>query len=276
MRDLERRIPVAVAGICGRMGRETAAVILEDPAFELVLGLERPGHSMAGRMLEIESTEGQGLRGRIKVVASESPDLSEVRVFVDFSTAEGSAHHAEMCASAGTAAVIGVTALSEEQMQTLKKASEKVAILYSPNMSTGVNLVARLVAEAARRLPVAYDIEIVEAHHRGKLDVPSGTAAMLARRAAEGRESKEEDIVVSRPAGLGRRQGGEIAVHSIRGGDVPGDHEVRFIGSGETLAISHRAHSRKAFAQGVPRAVRFVDSAGPGYYTMDDVLDAGE
>jgi 4-hydroxy-tetrahydrodipicolinate reductase len=276
MRDLAKRIPVAVAGICGRMGRETAAVLLEDPAFELVLGLERLGHSMAGKMLDLETSGGGGLKGVVKVVAAESPNLQGVRVLVDFSTAEAAARHAKSCASGGTAAVIGVTALDDEQMETLRKASEKVAILYSPNMSTGVNLVARLVGEVARRLPGGYDIEIVEAHHRGKLDVPSGTAAMLARRAAEGRESSEEDIAVARPAGLGHRREGQIAVHSIRGGDVPGEHEVRFIGSGETLTVSHRAHSRKAFAQGVPRAVRFVDSAGPGYYTMDDVLDAGD
>jgi 4-hydroxy-tetrahydrodipicolinate reductase len=258
------------------MGRETAIVILEDPAFELVLGLERPGHSMAGKMLDLEPPDGHAPKGHVRVVAADEPDLTGVRVFVDFSTAEAAAHHAEMCASFGTAAVIGVTALSEDQMQALKKASEKVAVLYSPNMSAGVNLVARLVAETARRLPGAYDIEIVEAHHRGKLDVPSGTAAMLARRAAESRKAKEEDVVISRAPGLGRRRSGEITVHSIRGGDVPGDHEVRFVGPGETLAISHRAHSRKAFAQGVPRAVRFVDSAAAGYYTMDDVLDSVE
>jgi 4-hydroxy-tetrahydrodipicolinate reductase len=275
MADLKKRIPVAIAGVCGRMGRETAVVVLEDPAFELVLGLERPGHPMAGKMLSLESPAGGGLSGSVKVVTEESPSLQGARVLVDFSTPEAAAHHCELCASAGIAAVIGVTALSEEQMEKLKKASEKVAVLYSPNMSAGVNLLARLVAEAARRLPAGYDIEIVEAHHRGKLDVPSGTAAMLAGRASEGRESPKSDVVISRPAGLGRRKEGEIAVHSIRGGDVPGEHEVKFIGVGESLTISHRAHSRRAFAQGVPRAIKFVFSAGPGFHTMDDVLDAG-
>jgi 4-hydroxy-tetrahydrodipicolinate reductase len=265
-------IIVAVAGICGRMGREAAVAILDRPGMELRLGLERAGHPVCGRTIRIEPTVPDGSPAEVPVVDPSSGDLAGARVLVDFSSAEAAPGYAERCASMNVAYVGGVTGISEEGMETLRRAAERVAVVYSPNMSAGVNLLARLVEEAARSLPEGYDVEIVETHHRAKRDVPSGTAAMLARRAAEARGLDEGAIEISRPAGMGVRKPGAIAVHSLRGGDVVGDHTVSLFGLGETLTISHRAHSRRAFAGGVPPAVEFAFAAGPGFYSMDDVL----
>jgi 4-hydroxy-tetrahydrodipicolinate reductase len=265
-------IIVAIAGICGRMGREAAVAVLDRPGMEVGFGIERAGHSRCGRALKIEPSDAAGAAAEVPVVASSSVDPAGVRVLVDFSCAEAVPGYAELCASAKVAYVGGVTGLSEAGMEALRRAAERVAVVYSPNMSAGVNLMARLVEEAARRLPEGYDLEIVETHHRAKRDVPSGTAAMLARRAAAARGVDEGAIEISRPAGFGVRSAGKITVHSLRGGDVVGDHAVAFIGLGETLTISHRAHSRRAFAGGVPPAVEFAAGAGPGFYSMEDVL----
>lgn len=272
MAENVERVSVAVAGICGRMGMETAGAILEDPAIELSLGLERPGHPLAGRTLNLETGDGSGRVVVVPVVEVSSADLAGVRVIVDFSAAAVAADYAELCASSGIAYVGGVTGLSESEMNKLRAAGERVPVVYSPNMSAGVSLLNWLVGETARRIPGGYDIEIVESHHKAKVDVPSGTAAMLARRAARARGDDEKVIEISRPPGGGKRDEGKITVHSLRGGDVAGEHQVSFIGVGETLTLSHRAHSRKAFARGVPPAIKFANRAGPGFYNMEDVL----
>jgi 4-hydroxy-tetrahydrodipicolinate reductase len=271
MAEGNRGIVVALAGICGRMGMQSAIAIVEDGRFDLAVGFERAGHAAVGGEIVIESMDGSNRSAKVQVREASKDELKGVRVLVDFSSAESAPEYAGLCASSGTAYVGGVTGLSDAQMETLKSAGEKVPVLYSPNMSAGINLLSRLVAEAAGRIPKGYDVEIVESHHKAKLDVPSGTAAMLAKRAAKGRE-----IEISRPSGMGRRKEGAVTVHSLRGGDVVGEHEVRFIGMGETLTLSHKAHSRMAFARGVPPAVAFVSGAAPGFYTMEDVLDEME
>ena len=263
---------VALAGICGRMGAETALAIVEDPGLELVVGLERPGHRSVGRTLDLVAKDGSGRSARVAVADASSADLSRARVLVDFSSAKAAGSYADLCAASGISYVGGVTGLSESEMQRLRSAAEKVAVVYSPNMSAGVNLLARLVEEAARTLREGYDIEIVESHHKGKADAPSGTAAMLARRAASARGDGDSVIQMSRPAGSRKREGGAITIHSVRGGDVAGEHHVYFLGMGETLVLSHRAHSRRAFARGVLAAVEFACRAAPGLYSMDDVL----
>jgi 4-hydroxy-tetrahydrodipicolinate reductase len=272
MSDRKDRVIVAVAGICGRMGRAAAAAVLDNPGMGLGLGIERAGHPQCGLALRIEPSVAGRAAADVPVVDSSTAGLAGARVLVDFSCAEAAPGYAELCASMNVAYVGGVTGITDEGMETLRRAAEKVAVLYSPNMSAGVNLLARLVDEAARALPEGYDLEIVETHHRAKRDVPSGTAAMLARRAAAARGLDESAIEISRPAGFGTRAEGAITIHSLRGGDVVGDHAVSFIGLGETLTISHRAHSRMAFAGGVPPAVKFVSEAGPGLYSMEDVL----
>ncbi len=272
MSKRDSSIIVAVAGICGRMGREAAVAVLDRPGMKLGLGIEREDHPVCGHTVSLQPSTAGGAPVEVPVVDPSSAELARARVLVDFSCAEAAPVYAERCASMGIAYVGGVTGISAPGIEALRRASESVAVLLSPNMSAGVNTLARLVEEAARMLPGGYDLEIVETHHRAKRDVPSGTAAMLARRAAGARGADESAIEISRPAGLGTRSEGGITVHSVRGGDVVGEHVVSFIGVGETLTLSHRAHSRKAFAGGVPPAVEFVCSASPGLYSMDDVL----
>ncbi len=268
-----REVATAVAGICGRMGMETAAALMESPWTRLVFGVERDDHPSVGKEVSPGSRSGEGAAAGVPVRGQSSANLGDAGVLVDFSSAASAPRYAELCASAGVAYVCGVTGISESGMDSIREAARRVAVLYSPNMSAGVNLLAALVEEAAKRLPGGYDVEIVEAHHKGKVDVPSGTAAMLARRIASARGSGGEAVEISRPAGSGKRVEGRVTVHSLRGGDVAGDHQVFFIGMGETLALSHRAHGRQAFAGGVPPAVRFVGGAAPGFYTMEDVLE---
>jgi 4-hydroxy-tetrahydrodipicolinate reductase len=271
MADKKAAISVAVAGICGRMGGQSAIAIIEDGRLDLVLGLEAPGHASIGGEIRVDSTDGSGRSASVPVVEASQEALEGISVLVDFSSAGAVAGHAQLCASAGAAYVGGVTGLDSTQMESLEAAGEEVPVVYSPNMSAGINLLSRLVRDAADMIPAGYDVEIVETHHKAKLDVPSGTAAMLAGRAAKGGA-----IEVSRPQGMGKRTTGAVAVHSLRGGDVVGEHEVRFIGMGETLTLSHKAHSRMAFARGVPPAVVFVSKAAPGFYSMEDVLNEME
>ena len=272
MAERHGKTSVAVAGICGKMGMETAAAIHGHPGLELSLGIERPDHPLCGQVMKVDSADAGTPPAEVRVTDASSAALEGLRVLVDFSSAQAAPGHAGLCASKGVAFVCGVTGMNESGMEALRLASEKVAVLYSPNMSAGINLLARLVGETARRMSQGYDVEIVETHHKAKLDVPSGTAAMLARRAARARGENDNAIQVSRAAGSGRRREGAIAIHSLRGGDVAGEHCVSFIGVGETLTLSHRAHGRMAFARGVPLAIEFVSRAGPGFYTMEDVL----
>lgn len=264
-------IRVVIAGICGRMGAQTAVAVLEDRRLELTAGFERPGHPALGVKTSIETTDGSGRAAKVPVAEASAEALKDVAVLVDFSSAQAAPGLAELCASCRTAYVGGVTGLTGAQMQRIQAASDRVAVIYSPNMSAGVNLLSKLVAEAAEKIPPGYDVEIVETHHKAKLDVPSGTAAMLAKRAA-----KDKKIEISRREGVVKRESGVVTVHSLRGGDVVGEHEVRFIGMGETVTLSHKAHSRMAFARGVPPAVVFASGAAPGLYTMEDVLDEME
>ncbi len=272
MSESEKKLAVAVAGICGRMGMETAAAVVDHPRLDLRLGVERDGHPRAGGVLRFESTGGEAPAVEVPVAEDSSVDLSEVQVLADFSSADAARRYASLCAGAGVAYVCGVTGVPDSGMEAIRRAGERVAVVYSPNMSAGVNLLAWLVEETARRMAMGYDVEIIETHHKAKVDVPSGTAAMLAERVARASGVDAREVVISRPAGMGARKEGDITVHSLRGGDVVGEHEVKFIGMGETLTLSHRAHSRAAFARGVPRAIEFAGSAPPGFYTMKDVL----
>ncbi|MDQ3791352.1 MAG: 4-hydroxy-tetrahydrodipicolinate reductase, partial [Actinomycetota bacterium] len=172
----------------------------------------------------------------------------------------------------GRPAVIGTTGLSDEQLSRVEEAAKNVPIVLAPNMSVGVNLVREMVRELAEKLGTGYDVEIVEAHHRNKVDAPSGTALLLARAAAEGRRKNLEDLAVYGREGRSPREEGEIGIHALRGGAVVGEHRVIFLGAGEEVEVTHRALSRRTFANGALRAARFVAGARPGLYSMRDVL----
>jgi 4-hydroxy-tetrahydrodipicolinate reductase len=253
---------VAVVGAAGRMGREVCRAALEDDAFELVGGIVEPASPELGA--DLGELCGWGRAG---VTAGERvPDAAEA--LIEFTTPEATVEHL----SYRRPVVIGTTGLDEEQRAEVERAAHNAPIVLAPNMSVGVNLLREVVRELSEKLGDAYDIELVEAHHRNKVDAPSGTALFLARAAAEGRGRNLDEVAVYGREGRAPREGGEIGIHALRGGAVVGEHRVIFYSSGEEIEVTHRALSRSTFAAGALRAARFVAGAEPGLYSMRDVL----
>jgi len=260
-------IHVVVSGAAGRMGRALVRLIREADDLELVGALEAPGHPCLGSDAGILAGAGEcGIR-----IAADLPKTFDV--LVDFSLPEGAVERVAACAERGTAAVIGTTGFSDEQRKRIAAASKRCAVVLSPNMSVGVNVLFHAAADLARTLGPEYDIEIVEAHHRFKKDAPSGTALKLAEEIAEatGRDPAKS-AVHGRGPGQPPRREGEIGIHAIRAGDIVGEHIVYYSGLGERLELKHVAHTRDTFARGALRAVRWVADRGPGLYSMADVL----
>ena len=253
---------VAVIGAAGRMGREVVRAALEDGSFELVGGVVEPGAP------ELGSDLGELCgAGRIEVaVAKDPPKTAEA--LVEFTTPEATVEHL----SYGRPVVIGTTGLSEAQLARVEEAAEDIPVVLAPNMSVGVSLMREVVRELSEKLGAGYDIEVVEAHHRNKVDAPSGTALLLAWAAAEGRGRDLDEVAVYGREGRAPRKEGEIGIHALRGGAVVGEHRVVFYGSGEEVEVVHRALSRRTFAVGALRAAAFVATAEPGLYSMRDVL----
>ncbi len=246
------------------MGREVVRAALEDESFELAGGIVEPGAKELGS--DLGELCGYGKAG---VVASEDPP-DDAEALIEFTTPEATVEHL----SYRRPVVIGTTGLSDAQLAEVEETAESAPIVLAPNMSVGVNLLREVVRELSDKLGAGYDIEIVESHHRNKMDAPSGTALLLARAAAEGRGRDLEDIAVYGREGRAPRQEGEIGIHALRGGAVVGEHRVIFYGSGEEVEVIHRALSRRTFAAGALRAARFVAAAEPGLYSMRAVLGA--
>jgi 4-hydroxy-tetrahydrodipicolinate reductase len=202
--------------------------------------------------------------------------LKDCDVAIDFTVPVAAGPHAEACAALGVALVIGTTGLTPDHEAMLKTAAARIPIVYSANMSIGVNLLAALVEQAAARLGPEFDIEIAELHHNRKVDTPSGTALMLGHVAATGRGRSFEELRAAPRDGItGPRPSGEIGFSSLRGGDVAGEHTVYFIGEAERLELTHRAGNRLIFANGALRAAEWVAGRKPGLYSMRDVLEMG-
>ena len=255
---------IAVVGASGRMGCEVVRAALEDGRFELVGGVVEPGDEEVGADLgELCGT------GRIGIAATEDPP-DNAEALIEFTTPEATVEHL----SYARPVVIGTTGLSEAQLQRVEEAAEGVPVVLAPNMSVGVSLVREVVRELSEKLGADYDVEVVEAHHRNKVDAPSGTALLLAWAAAEGRGRDLDEVAVYGREGRAPRREGEIGIHAIRGGAVVGEHRVVFYGVGEEVEVIHRALSRRTFATGSLRAARFVAKAEPGLYSMRDVLGA--
>jgi 4-hydroxy-tetrahydrodipicolinate reductase len=213
----------------------------------------------------------------IAEVLADRDDVSIVEdrcdVFIDFSAPDGLDHHLDTAVSAGKPIVIGTTGLGEEHRRMIERAAREVAVLEAANMSLGVNLIAHLVRETAARLGEDWDIEIVEMHHRDKVDAPSGTALLLGRAAADGRGVALDSVSERGRDGItGARASGRIGFASLRGGSVAGDHQVIFAGEDERIEIGHRAESRAIFARGAVRAALWLVDRPPGRYAMADVL----
>jgi 4-hydroxy-tetrahydrodipicolinate reductase len=260
-------IHVAISGACGRMGRTLVRFISESKDLQLAGVVEMPGHPCLGTDAGVLA----GVTG-LKVPLSDKLP-SSCDVLVDFSLPQGSVERIVECGERGLPCVIGTTGFSPAEWDRIRAAAKKTSIVISPNMSVGVNVLFHVAAELARTLGAEYDIEIVEAHHRFKKDAPSGTAIKVAEEIAKatGRDLNEA-AVHGRGPSHGERKPGEIGFHSIRGGDIVGEHVIYYTTLGERLELKHVAHSRETFARGALRAARWVADRGPGLYSMSDVL----
>lgn len=262
---------IAILGAAGRMGRMLVQATLQTAGAELGAAIVRPGSSLVGA--DVGELIGVGKCG---VVLSDSLDevVDAFDVVIDFTTPLLTEQAVALCNAHGKAIVIGTTGLSDAQERALGAQANTMPVVYAANMSTGVNLTLNLLATAARALADAgYDIEIIEAHHRHKVDAPSGTALMMGQAVAKacGRDLREQGVF-SREGHCGPRTDKEIGFSVIRAGDIVGEHTVMFATEGERIEITHKASSRMTFANGAVRAALWAAQARPGLYDMQDVL----
>lgn len=263
-------IRVAVAGAAGRMGRTILSLASKQPAFEITGGLEHPSSPALGE--DIGSLLGEDPIG-ITVTHDSAQALRNADVLIDFTHPSATPANLKAALKREAAYVIGTTGLSEKLLREIRSASKKIAIVQSPNMSVGVNLLFKLAEVAAGALDPTYDIEVTEVHHRMKKDAPSGTALKLLEILARVRgQNPKRDVIFSRVGETRTRPQGKIGVFALRGGDVVGDHTLSFLGDGERLELVHRATSREAFARGALVAAKFVAHRKRGLYNMLQVL----
>ncbi|MGQ9652604.1 MAG: 4-hydroxy-tetrahydrodipicolinate reductase [Thermodesulfobacteriota bacterium] len=263
-------IKVAVAGAAGQMGKRVLHAIRQSSDMQLVGALEAPGHPLLGTDAGVQA----GIAGLgVPISADLDGVLGGADVLIDFTRPEASLRHLARAVSHGRAVVIGTTGFRADQAEEIRRLGPSTRCVISPNMSLGVNLIWRLLKDVTRALGDDYDIEIVEAHHRRKVDAPSGTALRMAEVIAETLGRDLRDVAVfSRHGQVGPRRDNEIGIQAIRAGDIVGEHTVIFAGVGERIEIVHRAHSRDNFARGAVRAARWVVGQPPGLYDMQDVL----
>jgi 4-hydroxy-tetrahydrodipicolinate reductase len=263
-------VRIGVIGCGGRMGRMLVAEVYSTEGCRLGGGAEAPNSPLIGR--DIGELAGIGPVG-LAATSDRAALFAASDAVIDFSTPAASLAHAQLAAALGKALVIGTTGLDAEQEAAVRQAARNAPILMSANMSLGVNLLLALVERVAGRLGPDYDIEILEMHHRGKVDAPSGTALALGQAAARGRGIVLElHSARGRDGITGTRRDGDIGFASLRGGDVVGDHTVTFAGLGERLELTHRASSRQLFARGAVRAACWIVGKPPGLYGIKDVL----
>jgi 4-hydroxy-tetrahydrodipicolinate reductase len=263
---------LAIAGAAGRMGRTLLEGVMRAEGLTLAAALETPGHPLLGR----DAGELVGARWGVPIGADVGAAIAAADCLVDFTRPEGTLVHLAACVAAGKPAVVGTTGFSAEQKAQIAAAARAVPIVLAPNFAVGVNVVFKLAGLAARILGDAYDVEIVEAHHRHKVDAPSGTALRLgeAVAAALGRDLGS-CAVYGREGITGERDPKAIAFHAIRGGDIVGEHTVIFAGEGERVEVAVRSGSRATYAAGALRAARWLETRAPGLYDMFDVLGLG-
>jgi len=257
---------IAIAGAGGRMGQALLGAVADHPQARLGAASEREGSALVGQV------PGNG-DGAVRVVADLAEALDDFDVLIDFTRPEATVTHAALCQAHGKRLVVGTTGLGAGQEADLRAAAERVPVVFAPNMSVGVNLTFKLVELAARVLGDSVDIEIVEAHHRHKVDAPSGTALRLGRIVADtlGRDL-ETDAIYGREGRTGARERRTIGFATVRAGDIVGEHTTLFAGDGERVEITHRASSRTTFASGAVRAAVWLNDQPPGLYDMQDVL----
>ena len=266
----KRAIKVGVIGAGGRMGRMLIEAVQDNSQTILNAAIERQGSSLVGADAGEVAAIG---RLEVQIVDDLKVVINDIDVLIDFSLPDATEQNMQICAANNVAMVIGTTGFNEQQEQVLAKASEKIAIVYAGNYSTGVNLSLKLLNMAAKAFGEDADVEVIEAHHKHKIDAPSGTAYMMAEAVAEARGQNLKDVAVyGREGQTGERKAGTIGIHAIRGGEIIGDHTVMFIADGEVVEITHRARARMTFAAGAVRAATWVIKQEVGQYNMQDVL----
>jgi 4-hydroxy-tetrahydrodipicolinate reductase len=263
-------IKVVVAGAAGRMGGRLVALLKESAALTLIGALESKGHVSVGE--DAGEAAGCGQVG-VRIRDDLSALLERGEVVIDFSSPPATLEHLRIVAQQRRAMVIGTTGFSIQELTELRSLARPIPCVFSPNMSVGVNVIFKVIAEMARTFGEDYDIEVIEAHHRLKKDAPSGTALKMAEVLARAVNRDLDQVgVYARKGLIGERKRGEIGVQSIRAGDIVGDHTVLFGGMGERVEVTHRVQSRDTFARGALRAARWVVKQPPGLYDMMDVL----
>ena len=260
---------IAVAGASGRMGRMLVEAVSASNDFGLSGALDVAGSPALGS----DPLAALGRHGDVRVTADLRAGLAGSDVLIDFTRPEGTLAHLAVCRELGVNAVIGTTGFSDAQKAQVAEHARYIAIVMASNMSLGVNVVLRLLDLAARALAEGYDIEVIEAHHRHKVDAPSGTALAMGEVLARASGRPLSDCAVWGRHGItGERDPSTIGFSVIRGGDIVGDHTVLFAGTGERIEITHKSSSRATYAQGSLRAARFLAGRPPGLYAMHDVL----
>ncbi|MEQ1804004.1 MAG: 4-hydroxy-tetrahydrodipicolinate reductase [Burkholderiaceae bacterium] len=263
---------IAVAGASGRMGHMLLEAVAGAKDMTLAGALDIPDAAGIGT----DCLAFLGRNSGIAVSADTRAALRNAQVLIDFTRPEGTLAHLAVCREFGVKAVIGTTGFSDAQKAQLAEHAKHVALVMAPNMSVGVNVVLRLLDVAARSLSHGYDIEVIEAHHRHKVDAPSGTALQMGETVAHALGRELADCAVYAREGVtGERDPSTIGFASIRGGDIVGDHTVLFAGTGERIEITHKASSRAGYAQGSLRAARFLAGRASGLFSMADVLGLG-
>jgi 4-hydroxy-tetrahydrodipicolinate reductase len=264
-------IRTVVTGVTGRMGGTLVRLVRDEPGMSVVGGTERAGLSTVGLDVGLAAHLGP-LEVQVVDSLAAALDGGKPDVVIDFTTPEASTEHAHVCAERGVALVVGSTGFSPAARAEVTRAATRIPVVMAPNMSVGVNLVVKIAAELAKVLGDAYDVEILETHHRLKKDAPSGTALRLAEEIAHVTGRTPSDFLFARHGAVGERREKEIGLQALRGGDVVGEHTVFFFGEGERVELTHRATSREQFGRGAIRAARWVVGRVPGLYDMQDVL----
>lgn len=269
MAQTQKQTRVAVAGSAGRMGRMLLEAVVGDGGAVLAAALEQTGNAQVGR------DAGELIGAPRGVLISDNPQkaLAGCDVLIDFTRPEGTLQHLAVCRELKVRMVIGTTGFDDAGKKAIADAARDIGIVFAPNMSVGVNVTLKLLEMAGKAMGGDHDIEIIEAHHRHKVDAPSGTALKMGEVVAGAMGKKLADCAVySREGHTGERKPGSIGFAAIRGGDIVGDHTVLFAGAGERLEITHRSSSRTTYAQGALRAAHFLMSRPNGLYDMWDVL----
>lgn len=259
-------LKIGIMGASGRMGRMLIEAVMNEPKAALGGAFVRSISSLIG------ADAGEFIGSKKIGVPLSTLAVQDLGALIDFSLPEAFDAVVDDCVANGVPLVMGTTGLNDAQLDKLKQASEKIAIVYAGNYSTGVNLSLNLLATTARVLGLDADVEVIEHHHKHKIDAPSGTALMMANAVASARKQSLKDALVYGREGSSKRQSGEIGMHAIRGGEIVGEHTVEFIMDGEIIEITHKAQSRATFATGAVRAALWVAAQPAGLYDMQDVL----